>query len=190
VGRAVSAPVIQVDDLLKTIVTVGGRHPETAWSGDLDPLFRQLADPRPRQPPYELENAIWSAWGSHPDKALEQRLELATRAIARRDYFRARRLLDPLIEAWPAWPEPWNKRATLSYLQGRDAECFEDILQVLQREPRHFGAICGFAQVCLRRGERHAALAAFEVALGIHPHLDGVRAAVDDLRETLSPSLH
>lgn len=185
-----SAPVIQVDDLLKTIVTLGGRRPETAWSGDLDPLFRELADPRPRQRPQEVENAIWSAWGSHPDKAIEQRLELATRAIARGDYARARRLLDPLIEAWPAWPEPWNKRATLSYLQGRDAECFRDILEVLQREPRHFGAICGFAQVCLRRGERNAALAAFEVALGIHPHLDGVRAAVEDLRESLSHSLH
>lgn len=189
-GGTVSAPVVRVDDLLKAIVTLGGRRPATAWSGDLEPLFRELAEPRPRQPPHEVENAIWSAWGSHPDKGSEQRLELATRAIAQGDYARARGLLDPLIEAWPAWPEPWNKRATLSYLEGRDAECFQDILQVLQREPRHFGAICGFAQVCLRRGERNAALAAFEVALGIHPHLGGVRAAVEDLRETLSPSLH
>jgi len=180
----------RVEDLLKTIVTLGGRRPERDWSRDLDPLFRELAGPRPRPSPQDVEREIWSAWASHPDKAVERRLELATRAVARGDYGPARRLLDPLIADWPAWPEPWNKRATLSYLEGRDAQCFEDVLEVLRREPRHFGAICGFAQVCLRRGERTAALAAFEVALGIHPHLDAVRAAVDDLRESLSPSLH
>ncbi len=179
-----------VADLLKTIVMLGGRRPESEWSPDLGPLFRELAMTRPRRSPQEIETTIWSAWGSHPDKAIERRLELATRAIAREDFARARGLLDPLVEAFPAWPEPWNKRATLSYLEGRDAECFEDIWRVLQLEPRHFGAICGFAQVCLRRGERAAALTAFEVALAIHPHLDGVRAAVEDLRETLAPSLH
>jgi hypothetical protein len=182
--------VTRVEDLLKTIVTLGGRAPAQEWVPGLGPLFRELAAPRPRRSPQEVENAIWSAWGSHPDPVPQRRLELATRAIARGDYARARRLIDPLIEAWPAWPEPWNKRATLSYLEGRDLDCFEDIVQVLQREPRHFGAICGFAQVCLRRGHRAAALTAFEVALGIHPHLDGVRAAVEDLRETLAPSLH
>ena len=180
----------RVDELLKTIVTLDGRRPAEEWSPGLAPLFRELAAARPRRSPQVVENAIWAARGSHPDPATQRRLELATRAIAASDYARARRLLDPLIDAWPAWPEPWNKRATVSYLEGRDAECFEDIVQVLRREPRHFGAICGFAQVCLRRGERAAALTAFEVALGIHPHLDGVRAAVEDLRDSLSPSLH
>jgi len=181
---------MRAEELLKTIVTLERRQPQSDWSPGLGSLFRELATPRLRRAPHEVENAIWSAWCSHPDPVQQHRLELATRAIARGDYVRARRLIDPLIEAWPAWPEPWNKRATLSYLEGRDTECFDDIVQVLQREPRHFGAICGFAQVCLRRGDRAAALTAFEVALGIHPHLDGVRAAVEDLRETLSPSLH
>lgn len=180
----------RIQDMLKTIVATGGRKPEQEWSPGLGALFRELAPARPRRSPRDIEAAIWSAWGSHPDQAVERRLEMATRAIAREDYARARRLLDPLVGAFPDWPEPRNKRATLSYLEGRDAECFEDIGQVLRLEPRHFGAICGFAQVCLRRGEREAALTAFEVALGIHPHLDGVRAAVEDLRETLALSLH
>lgn len=180
----------RVEDLLKEIVALAGRRPAQAWAPELDGLFRELAAPRPRRPPQEVENAIWAAWASHPDRAIAGRLELATRAIGREDFGRARRLLDPLVDAWPAWAEPRNKRATLSYLQGRDAECFDDIGEVLRVEPRHFGAICGFAQVCLRRGERAAALTAFEAALAIHPHLHGVRAAVEDLRESLSPSLH
>lgn len=180
----------RVDDLLKEIVTLPGRRPANAWAPGLDELFRELAAQRPCRSPREVENAIWAAWGSHPDEAIAARLELATRAIARAEYDRARRLLDPLVEACPTWPEPRNKRATVCYLQRRDAECFDDIREVLRLEPRHFGAVCGFAQVCLRRGDRPAALAAFEVALCIHPHLDGVRAAVDDLRDSLAPSLH
>jgi len=180
----------RTEELLKEIVTLAGSRPDAPWSPSLEGLFLELADPRPPRPAQEVESAIWAAWGSHPERAVSDRLELATRAIARGDYGRARRLLDPLIEAYPAWPEPRNKRATVSYLERRDAECFADLREVLRLEPRHFGAVCGFAQVCLRRGERLAALTAFEAALAIHPHLDSVRAAVDDLRESLSPALH
>jgi Tfp pilus assembly protein PilF len=78
----------------------------------------------------------------------------------------------------------------LSYLEGRDVEAFEDVRRVLELEPRHFGAVCSFAQICLRRGDRAAALTAFETALAINPQLGGVRAAIADLRESLAASLH
>lgn len=182
--------MITLDDLLKTIVSLARRKPAATQPAALDSLFRELRAVQPSRSPQEVENAIWSVWASHPDPALERRLELATRAIAREEYDRARRLLDPLVRDQPQWSEAWNKRATLCYLEGRDAECFGAIRRTLELEPRHFGAICGFAQVCLRRGERAAALTAFEVALGINPHLGGVTAAVEDLRETLSASLH
>lgn len=181
---------IAIEELLKVIVSLDGRKPAATLPAGLDALFGELTVAPPRRPPQQVENAIWSAWSSHPDRVVERRLELATRAIAREEFTRARGLLDPLVRDHPDWAEAWNKRATLSYLEGRDAECFEDIRRALELEPRHFGAICGFAQVCLRRGERSAALTAFEVALGIHPHLGGVLAAVEDLRETLSVSLH
>jgi tetratricopeptide (TPR) repeat protein len=179
-----------VHDLLKLILSLEGRAPAQARPASLDALFRELSMTRPRRPPQEVESLVWSAWSSHPVKEAEQALEAATRAIAREQYDRARRLLDPLLDEYPQWAEAWNKRATLFYLQGRDAESFDDIRRTLELEPRHFGAICGFAQICLRRGERAAALSAFEVALAINPHLSGVHAAVEDLRESLADSLH
>ena len=176
--------------LLKLILSLGGRAPARARPTGLDALFRELSAPRPRRSPQEVENLVWSSWASHPVREAEQVLDAATRAIAREQYDRARRLLDPLLDAHPDWAEAWNKRATLFYLQGRDTESLDDIRRTLELEPRHFGAICGFAQICLRRGERAAALSAFEVALDINPHLGGVRAAVEDLRESLADSLH
>ena len=178
-----------LQELLKTIVSLQERAPAPTQPADLDDLFQRLAaatlaDAR------GVENEIWAAWARHPDGSIQRRLESATRAIAREDYPRARQLLDPLVRDQPQWAEAWNRRATLSYLEGRDAESFADIERTLQLEPRHFGAICGFAQVCLRRGERGAALTAFEVALGINPHLSGVRAAVEDLQDSVGESLH
>lgn len=179
-----------LDELLKLVASLGDRRPSATQPASLDALFRELKAERPVRSPQEVEEAIWAAWSSHPDQGVERRLGLATRAIAREEFPRARELIGQLVEDFPAWAEAWNKRATLSYLEGSDAECFEAIRRTLELEPRHFGAVCGFAQVCLRRGERATALAAFEAALLINPHLSGVRPAVEDLRSSLSASVH
>jgi Flp pilus assembly protein TadD len=81
----------------------------------------------------------------------------------------------------PTWPEAWNKRATLAFIEKRDAECLADIARVLELEPRHFGAVSGFGQICLRRGHLNEARAAFQVALAINPHLQGLREIITDL---------
>lgn len=179
-----------LQDLLRIIASLDGRKPASSQPERLDELFADLRAARPRRPPPEIEESIWALWASHPDEVLQRRLELATGSIAREEYARARRLLDPLVEASPTWAEAWNKRATLHYLAGRDTESFEDIRKALELEPRHFGAVCGFAQICLRRGERAAAMVAFEAALAINPHLTGVRAAVEDLRDSMAASIH
>ena len=180
----------RLDDLLRIIAALPGRTPAASQPSLLDVLFADLRSGTPPRPPHETEERIWALWASHPDAALARRLELATRAIAREEYPRARRLLDPLVAACPDWSEAWNRRATLHYLEGRDAESFDDIRHTLELEPRHFGAVCGFAQICLRRGERAAALLAFETALAIHPRLAGIRAAVDELSESLASTVH
>lgn len=182
--------MVTPEQLLKMIVSLGNRRPAAGQPAALDALFRELAAKRPHRPPQQVENEIWATWASHPDPVAGQRLGLATRAIAREEFARARRLIEPLVGEYPQWSEAWNKRATLSYLEARDAQCFTDIRRTLELEPRHFGAVCGFAQACLRRGERAAALTAFEVALTINPHLTGVWPAVHDLRESLSVSIH
>jgi hypothetical protein len=50
-------------------------------------------------------------------------------------------------------------------------------------EPRHFGAISGFGDICLRHGRLNEARAAFQIALAINPHLEELH----DMLANLSP---
>jgi len=181
---------MKLEELLRMVAGLGKRRPAATQPAALDRLFAELLAAAPSRPPPETEDMIWRLWSSHPDPVMARRLELATTAIGRGEYGRAERLLDPLVAEFPRWAEAWNQRATLRYLDGRDAESLADIGRTLELEPRHFGALCGLAQICLRRGEHAAALVAFEAALAIHPQLAGVAATVDELRGAVAPALH
>lgn len=149
--------------------------------GRLAVLFAALQAVPPPRPAHEIEDEIWAIWTSHGDAALEARMQRAISAIARRRLAEGETILDALIGNAPDWAEVWNKRATLHYLAQRDMLSIADIRRTLELEPRHFGAICGFAQICLRQGEIAAAIEAFVAALNLNPHLDGVRAMLAQL---------
>lgn len=156
----------------------------------LDALFEALHSVLPDRPTDEIEDEIWTIWTSHADPALEARMQRVISAIARRRFNEAEHLLDELLRDAPYWAEAWNKRATLRFLQHRDAESAADIRRTLELEPRHFGAICGFGQICLRHGETAAAAAAFAAALELNPHLDSVRAMLAELEPDPPPQLN
>ena len=48
---------------------------------------------------------------------------------------------------------------------------------------RYFGALSGLGLVRLAEGNEAAALAAFETALEVHPHLPGAETHIKELRE-------
>jgi len=66
-------------------------------------------------------------------------------------------------------------------MQSRDEESVASIHRTLELEPRHYGAICGFAQICLSLGDTDSALFAFAAALRVNPHLESVRETIDKL---------
>jgi tetratricopeptide (TPR) repeat protein len=105
----------------------------------------------------------------------------AVDAMASGELDTARPLLDRLVAQYPGWAEAWNKRATLAFIEKRDADSFADITRALELEPRHFGAVSGFGQICLRHGHLNEARAAFQVALSLNPHLKGLRELISDL---------
>jgi len=170
-----------IADLLKLVLACPGRAPVPGMPRELDGLFRDLAANPPPRPPGELEDEIWALWTDHADPGLALRMERAIAAMARKSFQEALLELDTLVADAPDWAEAWNKRATLYYLMGRHDESMADIARTLALEPRHFGAICGFGQICLAQGRQVEALAAFETALALHPHLEGVRQAVEAL---------
>ena len=178
------------EDTLKLILSLAGRKPAPSLAPGLDGLFRDLARARGPAEASRVEELIWAAWMSHADPAAEAELERATRAIAAGDHADGEAILDDLVQAHPDYAEAWNKRATLYFRLGRDAESVRDIQRTLALEPRHFGAICGFGQICVRQGNRVAALFAFDAALRVNPHLGAVRSFLVELAKETGQTAH
>ncbi|MFC3229782.1 tetratricopeptide repeat protein [Marinibaculum pumilum] len=176
--------------MVRLILSLPERRPAPGLSPQLDSLFSRLVDDRLGHRAHEVEDLIWALWMEHPAAPARARLGEAVTAIASKKLGEAELLLNELVSAHPDFAEAWNKRATLYFLQNRDAESIEDIARVLELEPRHFGALAGYGQICERRGDYAGALTAYEAALRINPHLPGVRAQAEGLQKRFRRTLH
>mgnify|MGYP003584487387 CR=1 FL=1 len=170
-----------IDCAFQLILDLSGRSPAPSLPRRLNGLFRALAAPRTKQAADEIEELIWAIWISHEDREAEESMGAAVEALADGALGEARQLLDELVLRYPDWAEAWNKRATLAFVENRDADATRDIMRTLELEPRHFGAVSGFGQICLRHGHLNEARAAFQIALALNPHLEGLREMIDDL---------
>lgn len=179
-SRAASSG-LPVDTLFQLVLDLPLRKPAASLPRRLNALFRELQQPAPGRDPDEIEDLIWALWISHEERDAEETMGAAVDAMASGALDQARPLLDHLVTHYPDWSEAWNKRATLAFIEKRDAESFADIARTLELEPRHFGAVAGFGQICLRNGLLNEARAAFHVALALNPHLEGLRELIEDL---------
>jgi hypothetical protein len=166
--------------LPQLLVARSGRRPAPP-SRRLRALFRELGKASPARNPDDIEDLIWAHWIDNADPALAQMMAEAIDAIEARSLDVAMMLLDQLVRDVPDWAETWNKRATLHFIAGRDRESVDDIVEVVRREPRHFGALSGFGQISLRHGRLVEAKAAFMLALDVNPHLLGLREAIAEI---------
>jgi predicted Zn-dependent protease len=177
-----AAPVaLPVDALLQLVLDLPMRKPAPGLPRRLNGLFRELQRRNPDREPDEIVDLIWALWISHEERAAEEIMGAAVEAIASGALDRARPLLDLLVARHPDWPEAWNKRATLAFIENRDQESLADIARTLELEPRHFAAVSGFGQICLRNGHLNEARAAFQVALSLNPYLEGLEELIEDL---------
>jgi tetratricopeptide (TPR) repeat protein len=176
--------------VLRQVSHLDRARPAPTMPRPLDALFRRLAEAGEAKEIARTEDLIWAHWTSHPEAAAAEAMERAIRALTSKQYAAAERTLDRLVVAWPDFAEGWNKRATLYFLLERDGDSIGDIERTLALEPRHFGALSGLGQICLRHGERAGALIAFDAALRVHPHLPGLREAAEKLRASFSRTLH
>ena len=175
-----SAAAAAIEPVFSLILDLPGRRPAAELPRRLGALFRELKTATAERAD-EIEDLIWALWISHEDRTAEEIMGAAVEALASGDLAQARSLLDHLVDRHPDWPEAWNKRATLAFIEKRDAACLADIRRTLELEPRHFGAVSGFGQICLRQKHLNEARAAFQVALALNPHLEGLREIIRDL---------
>ena len=164
--------------------------PSYTSSGPLDALFDTLHNTEDSHARAEAEDLNWALWCAHEDDVAHKSMQKAIGALARQDFHESRLLLDQLVVSWPDWAEAWNKRATVYFLMEKYVESLADIARTLTLEPRHFGAASGLAQICLKTGDEHSALLAFDYTLSVNPNLSAVRETAEFLRSTIGVTLH
>ena len=162
----------------------------TSASQPLNQLFQVLQSAEDAQARAESEDLIWALWCSHENESAHKTMQKAIGAITKQELKTAETLLNQLVYDWPDWAEAWNKRATLHFLEDRHSDSVLDIQRTLVLEPRHFGALSGFGQICIRAGDEYSALMAFDYALSVNPNLTAVRETADLLRTRVARTLH
>lgn len=163
-----------VPDTLRLIATAPRRRPSMRLHRALDALLRRLADDS-AEAAERTEDQIWALWMRYPDRRAAWDLERATRAIVAEDHRTAEAILHRLVGVHPGFAEAWHKRGTLFYMQGRDVESVHDLHRAIALEPRHYGAMLSFAEICRASGREDAALFALDAALRLNPHLAEAR---------------
>ena len=64
----------------------------------------------------------------------------------------------------------------------------DDINEVLEREPRHFGALSGLGLINMQRGDLSNAIRAYEKVLQIDPFSQDARVLLPKLRKQVDKS--
>ena len=160
------------------------RLAEVGTMADGERVARQLRSDNP----VEREAAaasLWAIWSRSGDAGIDAKLRRGTNLMDAGNLALALAQFDEIVRLKPDFAEGWNKRATVLYLMSRDAESLRDCDQVLRRNPQHFGALSGMAQIHLRGGDVEAALAAYERLMAITPHQPDGQETLRQLRDAV-----
>ena len=147
----------------------------------LDELFTRLAAAKDEAEANGIANLIERRWSRSGSDTADLLMSRATEVIGKKEYPVAIELLDRVLALEPQWAEAWNRRATAFYLLDDPASSMADIRQVIEREPRHFGAWAGLGHILMAGNDRARALEAFRKAHAIHPHLGKLKEGIDRL---------
>lgn len=143
----------------------------------LDGLFDRLKTAEAEEAG-RIETEIWIEWSKSGSPALDLLLQRGRDALELGDTQAAIEHFTAIIDQAPQFAEGWNARATAFYQAGEFGPSVADIAQVLQLNPRHFGALTGLGTILEESGKPERALKVYQAALAIHPHLAGVAEAV------------
>ncbi len=151
----------------------------------LDDLFARLREATAPAEIATLQDGIWQIWLSAGHPLLDKRLESGMRALSADDYTLAIEEFSFLVETAPDYAEGWNKRATAYYLRGEYKAALRDVRETLRREPRHFGALSGWAGMLRALGDAPGTLRALLRLEALCPAWPGLQDQLRTLREEL-----
>lgn len=188
VGFSLPAPnFAAADDLSVPEVTpeaAPDAAPVEAMTSRVDDLLAQLltADETSAA---RIESEINAEWSKSGSPAMDLLLQRGQDAITAGDPARAVEHFTAAIDYAPDFAEAYNGRATAYYLTDDIGPALADLQMALTLNPRHFGAMKGFAIILEELGRPEDALEVYRQVLAIHPQDADVADAADRLVKTL-----
>ena len=141
-------------------------------SDELSDLFFKLKNSVNFSEATNIEKKIWNIWITNgSDKRNNLEMSKGVIMLNNGNLNNALKVFLNLCKVEPEWAEPFNKVATIKFLQKDYLTSIKYIKLTLEKERRHFGAISGLAQINLRLGRFENALNNINQALKIHPFI-------------------
>jgi tetratricopeptide (TPR) repeat protein len=159
------------------------KAPKGDRTRNIDFLFDALRAAPDADIAKQVENRIWAIWLASGSDTADLLMSRVKAAIEAKDTKLAIQLLGSIIDIRPDYIEAWNRRATLFFALKDYGRAMADIQEVLNREPRHFGALAGLGMILEEVGEDKQALDAYRKALVVNPHMQKIPEHVKALTE-------
>jgi tetratricopeptide (TPR) repeat protein len=163
------------------VAPMAKQAPAEIRSDMLDRLFGRLQVSKNDEESQLIEQSIWKLWMTSDSPTADVLMTQAVKAMAAEESNAALTILDDLIAVHPDFMEAWNRRATLYFTMGQFDKSLADVDKVLDLEPRHFGALAGRGMILRAKGDVAGARRAFQEALKVNPHMQGVVNALKEL---------
>lgn len=170
--------------LAPVVITVGLFLPAPLLADEIDELFEQLQTAKGRDLA-RAEEEIWIEWSRSGSPAMDLLLKRGRDALEARDAKGAIEHLSALIDHAPDFAEGYNARATAYFQADQYGPALADIRKVLALNPRHFGAMGGFAIILDEMGREREALNVYRRLEGLHPRREGLSEAIARLERRL-----
>jgi tetratricopeptide (TPR) repeat protein len=137
-------------------------------------LVRALRDPD-EDTRESAEQALWRIWARSGDESVDRLYAVGIHQMEEGELRQGIATFTRIIEQKPEFAEAWNKRATLYFMLGDLRKSLADCDEVMKRNPYHFGALAGYAQIYIRLEYYDRALDYARRALEVNPNMEGVR---------------
>ena len=131
------------------------------------------------------EQAMWRIWARSGSEDVDRLYQQGIAQMSAGDLRQAIATFTRIIALKPEFAEAWNKRATLHFLAGDLRKSLADCDEVVKRNPYHFGALSGYAQIYTQLEYYDRALEYSRRALEVNPNLDAVRRNIEALERLL-----
>jgi tetratricopeptide (TPR) repeat protein len=147
----------------------------------LTDLYGQLAASHDETAAKVVADNIERVWIHSGSPTVDLLFGRAMQAISEKDYDRALRFLDHVVEQAPDFTEGWNRRAFVHFQRGSVRPAVGDLRRALALDPNHFKALDGLSQILRDIGEKSAALQVMRHLADVHPYWDGTEQAIEEL---------